>query len=220
MRADSFVMETNIHYPTESSLIRDGLEKILSMCAELAATGNLTGWRQHDHLWKKVKSLSRKIDRIALKKGPNYVARMKVPYRELLQKAQQITERARQLCLTPVPADRHRKRHLRNAHAAGIYRSHRTRDGHRKATRAARGNGPQQRQTLQRVRASYAVVQTRQSGRARFSSDDRSWCIEDAAGFIVHRSLMPRDQCDSQVAVEETKIVQQRFDNRVQTIVV
>jgi hypothetical protein len=69
------------------------------MCAELAATGNLTGWRQHDHLWKKVKSLSRKIDRIALKKGPNYVARMKVPYRELLREAQQITERARQLCL-------------------------------------------------------------------------------------------------------------------------
>ncbi len=55
MRADSFVMETNIHYNRESSLIPDGLEKILSMCAKLAATGNLTGWRQHDHLWKKVK---------------------------------------------------------------------------------------------------------------------------------------------------------------------
>ncbi|MDA0283251.1 MAG: ISNCY family transposase, partial [Planctomycetota bacterium] len=71
MRADSFVMETSIHYPTESSLIRDGLEKILSMCADLAASSNLTGWRQREHLWKKVKSLSRKIDRIALKKGPN-----------------------------------------------------------------------------------------------------------------------------------------------------
>jgi len=98
MRADSFVMETNIHYPTESSLIRDGLEKILSMCAELAADNNLPGWRQHEHLWKEVKSLSRKIDRIALKKGPNYVVRMKIPYRELLQHAQQIIERARQLC--------------------------------------------------------------------------------------------------------------------------
>jgi IS5 family transposase len=69
------------------------------MCAELAANNNLPGWRQHEHLWNKVKSLSRKIDRIALRKGPSYVARTKIPYRELLQKAQQMTERARQLCI-------------------------------------------------------------------------------------------------------------------------
>mgnify|MGYP007106950433 CR=1 FL=1 len=43
MRADSFVMETNIHDPTESSLLRDGLQKTLSMCAELAADNNLPG---------------------------------------------------------------------------------------------------------------------------------------------------------------------------------
>ena len=42
--------------------------------------------------------------------------------------------------------------------------------------------------------------------------------FEDAAGFIVHRCLMPRDQCDSQVAVEETKVVQKRFDDRVQRL--
>jgi hypothetical protein len=35
VRADSFVMETNIHYPTESSLLYDGLRRIISLCAEL-----------------------------------------------------------------------------------------------------------------------------------------------------------------------------------------
>ena len=99
MRADSFVMETNIHDPTESSLLRDGLQKTLSMCAGLAADNNLPGWRAHEHLWNKVKLPSRKIDRITLRKGPSYVARTKIPYSELLQKAQQMTERARQLCI-------------------------------------------------------------------------------------------------------------------------
>jgi len=46
----------------------------------------------------------------------------------------------------------------------------------------------------------------------------RRLVFEDAAGFIVHHSLMQRDQCDSQVAVAETKTVQKRFVNRVQRL--
>jgi transposase, IS5 family len=36
VRGDTFVVETNIHYPTESSVIGDGLRKILPLAAELA----------------------------------------------------------------------------------------------------------------------------------------------------------------------------------------
>ncbi len=98
VRADSFVMETCIHYPTESSLLRDGLRKIIELCARDAEAHGLTGWRQHAHVLKKVKQLDRKINRIASKKGPNYLKRMKPLYRELLHKAQLVTRRARDLC--------------------------------------------------------------------------------------------------------------------------
>ncbi len=37
VRGDSFVCETNVHYPTESSLILDGLKKILVVSPKLAA---------------------------------------------------------------------------------------------------------------------------------------------------------------------------------------
>ena len=36
VRGDTFVVETNIHYPTESSLIGDGLRKVVTLAAELA----------------------------------------------------------------------------------------------------------------------------------------------------------------------------------------
>ena len=39
MRADSFVMETNIHYPTESSLIRDSLRKIMDTATRRVLLG-------------------------------------------------------------------------------------------------------------------------------------------------------------------------------------
>lgn len=80
VRADSFVMETNIHYPTESSLLLDGLGKIISMSVELAEQYGINGWRQHGHLLNKVKQLARKLHRIAAKKGPNYQSRIKILY--------------------------------------------------------------------------------------------------------------------------------------------
>jgi hypothetical protein len=45
IRGDSFVAETNIHYPTESGLILDGLKKILALAPELAGLYGLFGDR-------------------------------------------------------------------------------------------------------------------------------------------------------------------------------
>ena len=59
MRGDTFVVETNIHYPTESSLIGDGLRKVMKLAAALAKDYGLPGWRQHEHLLKNVKDIVR-----------------------------------------------------------------------------------------------------------------------------------------------------------------
>src|ERR1700680_4868548 len=50
VRGDTFVVETDIHYPTESTLIGDGLKKVVPLAAELAAENGLGGWRQQEHL--------------------------------------------------------------------------------------------------------------------------------------------------------------------------
>lgn len=50
VRADSFVIETNIHYPTESSLIFDGVRKFMPLCVDLAQLIDATDWRQAEHL--------------------------------------------------------------------------------------------------------------------------------------------------------------------------
>jgi len=97
VRADSFVVQTNIHYPTESTLIRDGLRKVLGLCVTLAALLGVGGWRQHKHLYKKAKVLARQIDRIAARKGAGYQQRLRRPYRELLDLAETITGRAEKL---------------------------------------------------------------------------------------------------------------------------
>jgi transposase, IS5 family len=111
VRGDTFVVETNIHYPTESSLIGDGLRKIVPLAAELAAANGMAGWRQQKHLLKNVRKLVRQIGRAARAKGQGG-ERLKPGYQQLLELADDLLARARHLLLgvavgqTVVPLDK------------------------------------------------------------------------------------------------------------------
>jgi IS5 family transposase len=96
VRGDTFVVETNIHYPTESTLLGDGLRKILPLAAELAAEHGRDGWRQHEHLLRKVRKLVRDIGRVSRAKGQGR-DRLKPGYQKLLELAGDLLARARRL---------------------------------------------------------------------------------------------------------------------------
>jgi transposase, IS5 family len=99
VRGDTFVVETNIHHPMESSLIKDGLGKVVALAAELAAAHGQPGWRQHEHLLQKVKVIVRAINRAsgAKSKGAD---RFKPGYQRLLALAEDLLQRAGQLLRT------------------------------------------------------------------------------------------------------------------------
>jgi transposase, IS5 family len=96
VRGDTFVVETAIHYPTESTLLGDGLRKITNLAAALAAAKGLVGWRQAKHLLKKVRKLVRQIGQASRAKGQGK-DRLKPGYQKLLDLAADLLRRARQL---------------------------------------------------------------------------------------------------------------------------
>jgi transposase, IS5 family len=96
VRGDTFVVETNVHYPTESTLIGDGLRKVVQLAEELAAANGLGGWRQHGHLLGNVRKLVRDIGRASRAKGQG-ADRLKPGYKKLLELAKDLWARARQL---------------------------------------------------------------------------------------------------------------------------
>ena len=96
VRGDTFVVETNIHYPTESSLIQDGLRKVAKLAADLATIHGQPGWRQHEHVLRNVKKIVRQINRLSRAKSQG-ADRLKPGYRKLLTLAEDLLQRARQL---------------------------------------------------------------------------------------------------------------------------
>jgi transposase, IS5 family len=48
-RCDSFVVETDVHFPTDINLLFDAIRKTIKECAELSKLLDIPGWRQSEH---------------------------------------------------------------------------------------------------------------------------------------------------------------------------
>jgi len=187
------------------------------MCSELAVGDVVLGWRQHQHLWKRVKQLAREIDRIAGKKWPNYVRRMKEPYRELLSKAAMITQRARELCVSLLlPNATVDDIFGPNTLQAFIARTKRVIDTAKR--RVIKGETVPNSEKLFRVFEPHTHLYIRGKAGEPVQFGRQVLVFEDAAGFIVHKKLMKRDQCDSGVAIEATKEIRKLFSNKVKRL--
>jgi transposase, IS5 family len=58
-RCDSFVVKTNVHYPTDINLLFDAMRKVITLTADLSEGYGLSDWRQHNYNVNHVKRLMR-----------------------------------------------------------------------------------------------------------------------------------------------------------------
>ena len=63
-RCDSFVVETDVHFPTDISLLYDALRVLLHICAQFSEEFGLKGWRQFKSGLKKLKKALRIIQKL------------------------------------------------------------------------------------------------------------------------------------------------------------
>ena len=86
-RCDSFVVETNVHYPTDISLLYDAMRKVMTLTARVCDAYEVPGWRQSAY---NVKQIKRNMRAAQMKKhgGGNNEAQ-KAKRREQLMEAHQ-----------------------------------------------------------------------------------------------------------------------------------
>jgi hypothetical protein len=61
---DSFVVETDVHYPTDTNVLFDAIRKMISLIAIICSEVGITAWRQSHHNIIKVKRLLRGIQKL------------------------------------------------------------------------------------------------------------------------------------------------------------
>jgi len=63
-RCDSFVVETDVHYPTDINLLYDAIRKVITINAAICLDFGIKGWRQNRHITKKIKKLFRRCQKV------------------------------------------------------------------------------------------------------------------------------------------------------------
>ncbi len=216
VRADSFVIETNIHYPTESSLMGDGLRKIIPLCVDLAIEIEEPGWRQSKHLLKRVKADVRTIAQISGSKSPKVLEGLSSAYQQLLDRAAVLLNRAKTLQklgeaegisieslalsqelqhwieLTQQVCDTAYRRVILEEDVPNCDKLFSLFETHTQLYRRGKAGTPNQFGRL-------ALV------------------FEDGAGFISHYHLMDREALDADVVVDQTREAQKKHRGAIRT---
>jgi hypothetical protein len=99
-RCDSFVVETDVHFPTDINLLFDAIRKTIEICARLSHEHDLPDWRQSAHNVREFKKLHRRVQKLKHstskdeKKRQIKEAEVKEAHRVYLDKARKHLERA------------------------------------------------------------------------------------------------------------------------------
>lgn len=220
VRGDTFVVETNIHYPTESTLIGDGLRTMVTLAARLAGAHGLPGWRQHKYWLHEVKKLVRDIDRASRAKNQVGQARLRAGYKELLQLADNLVQRGRQLAV-PLQASKNLSVLDPTAGADAKELLH-------YADLTAQVCGTARRRVLQgetvpKEDKIFSIFEPHTELIKRGKHPDptqfghNTLVIEDAVGFVVTYLVLGKGVLDQDAVVPAMRELQTRFGGKIQS---
>lgn len=92
-KTDSYVLETNVHFPTDINLLWDGARKCIELASDLSDRLGIEGWRK-SKLWKKlIKNQMRQVGRINQGGGKNKGERLRQAVLTYLKKARELASK-------------------------------------------------------------------------------------------------------------------------------
>lgn len=215
VRADSFVCETNIHYPTESSLIWDGMKKLIPLGRKLAGSLEIEGWRQASHQRKKIKQQVREIARLSASKSPQVKQGIYPAYGILLERVGLVLDRIRGLQKACEEAT------LDSSQAGWLEKINRFYAPTSQIVDTA-FRRTQLGETVANEDKIFSIFETHTQLYRRGKAGEPNqfgrlvMVYEDAAGFLSHYYLMGREEMDADVVIEQTKIAQSKHQDEIE----
>jgi IS5 family transposase len=101
-RVDSFVVETDVHYPTDVNLLLDAIRKTVTICGRACAERGWSEWRQYQHNASAFKRKCHKISKLKRSSARDEAKRearnqgIQRAHRDYVEEAEGYLERARE----------------------------------------------------------------------------------------------------------------------------
>jgi len=87
---DSFVVKTDIHFPSDISLLNDSIRKSISLTKKLSEQLGKPGWRQSSYLIKSFKTDLRKVQKVKHSGKSATEEKKKAAHKELIKRAYEL----------------------------------------------------------------------------------------------------------------------------------
>lgn len=100
IKVDTYVLETDVHFPTDLNLLWDAGRKCVDLVEGLLASGlTLPGWRKFKAWRRQLKACERAASQVVCRGGPNKEARVKAAVREYLALGRDLSAKVQQSLL-------------------------------------------------------------------------------------------------------------------------
>jgi len=213
VRADTFVTQTNIHYPSDESLIADGVRKLWGIGNALSKEQGVDGWRNYRYWQKKVKKIARRIQKTRRGRESTRAEQQRGEYRELLAIAAEVLQRAGELV-----------RHISSAEVmsmSGVIELEYYMDktayvcGLAKR-RVLEGEQIPNKEKIFSIFEPHTELIKRGKQPDILEFGHRVYTVEDRAGFVVDFAVLDKGVTDEKVGVERMQALQERMGNRIE----
>ena len=87
MKVDSYVLETNVHYPTDLNLLWDAARKSIEILSSLYEQLGLEGWRKKAYWKRQLKKAMRTCAKVNRSGGANKAERLEAAFKDYLEAA-------------------------------------------------------------------------------------------------------------------------------------
>ena len=212
-RCDSFVVETDVHYPTDINVLFDAIRKLLVLITVVCGRAGIPGWRQSRHNIRKIKKLFRKAQK--MKRSTSKDPRKQAARQDMIKAAHQAYLEVVESCVEKV------KRTMILLRDGELARAEELEELERFVTHAERQIDQIRRRVLQgevipHHEKVFSVFEEHTEwickGKAGVPQELglRVCILEDQYGFVLHHQVM-HQQTDEVVAISMVQETLSRF---------
>ena len=213
VRSDSFVVETDVHYPTDTNLLYDAVRKVIQTSAGLCEAAGLSDWRQHAYNVRCVKKAYRRTQQVKRSRAQDEAKRaareveIREAHEDYLALAESFLARARVTRLTLIEV------HGQPAAwftALDDYLAHAERQIDQVRRRVLKGERIPHAEKVFSIFEPHTEWITKGKAGVPVELGLRVLVNEDQYGFILSHRVMPRET-DDQVIIPVIEDLAKRF---------